>query len=334
MTVQNAEEKWEFVQREATRSMYANYKLGIADSWVKALAELITNSHQNYHDMFDDPKYPKSEKSAIIIIFADAGQERFVVRDYGTGIASDGNELKKLLLDYSGYIKKSHTPKGRSSFGRGMSDVLFRNKGYTNQIWSHKDGKCVAALAHWTDKGPTFSKDLTITDEQIKSEILEHGTQVTFHWDSKKEPRDFPSKKAMLDSISRYYELKNVLNDEQVDVVLLYVDGKETPKPKKLEFVNYQKSANQVGKEIGDIPLEIDPDYDIRIISAKIWRAKTALTQEKGESRTGGLSIEGEHGQVYDLTLFGHEKNYRHASVRIIGQVILSEDAKRYMDDY
>lgn len=334
MAVQKDKEKWDFVQKVATRSMLADYKLGIADSWVKALTELITNSHQNYHDMFNDPKYPKSEKSATIVIFADADQERFVVRDYGTGIARDGDELKELLLDYSGYIKKSHTPKGRSSFGRGMSDVLFRKKEYANQIWSHKDGKCVAVLARWTDKGPTFSKDLDITDEQIKSEIPEHGTQVIFHWNSKNESRDFPSKKAMLDSLSRYYELKNILNDEQVDVVLLYVDAKETPEPKKLEFVNYEKSANRIGKEIGDIPLEIDSNYNIKIISAKIWRANTVLTQEKGESRTGGLFIEGEHGQVYDLTLFEHEKNYRHASVRIIGQVILSEDAKKYMDDY
>ena len=121
---------WKFVQKEAARAMLANYKLGVADSWVKALTELVTNSHQNYQDMLNDPKFPKSSEKPRIVIFADAVNERFAVRDLGTGIAASGKELEKLLISYSGYIEQSHTPQGRSSFGRGMSDVLFRKKEY------------------------------------------------------------------------------------------------------------------------------------------------------------------------------------------------------------
>mgnify|MGYP001275984223 CR=1 FL=1 len=47
-------EDWEFTQKEAARSMLANYKLGIADSWIKALTEILTNSHQSFHSMMDD----------------------------------------------------------------------------------------------------------------------------------------------------------------------------------------------------------------------------------------------------------------------------------------
>ena len=59
---------WEFTQKEAARSMLANYKLGIADSWVKAITELLTNSHQNYHDMVNDPKFSISEKARSPVI--------------------------------------------------------------------------------------------------------------------------------------------------------------------------------------------------------------------------------------------------------------------------
>ena len=97
-------EKWEFTQREAARSMLANYKLGIADSWIKALTELVTNSHQNYHDMIDDPAYVISEKPTIVII-ANSVAETFTVLDHGTGIAGTGKELETLLMDYSAYIQ-------------------------------------------------------------------------------------------------------------------------------------------------------------------------------------------------------------------------------------
>ena len=325
-------EKWEFTQREAARSMLANYKLGIADSWIKALTELVTNSHQNYHDMIDDPAYVISEKPTIVII-ANSVAETFTVLDHGTGIAGTGKELETLLMDYSAYIQKSHTPKGRSSFGRGMSDVLFRKKEYTNSLIAIKNGNCIAAKAHWTDKGPTFSQDTTLTEKQILAELGEHGTSVTFNWNSNIEPQNFPTKKSILDSLSKYYELKTVLNDTEVDVILLYLDGKQTPEPKKLEFINADKNATLIDT-VTDIQLDIDPKYDIRIISANIFRSKIPLNQERGESRTGGLFVEGEHGQIFDLTLFDHEKNYRTAALRIIGDVILSEDAKRYMDDF
>ena len=91
-------EDWEFTQREAARSMLANYKLGIADSWIKAMTELITNSHQNYHDMIDDPEYTISEKPTIVI-YANGVDETFTVLDHGTGIAGSGKELKELLDD-------------------------------------------------------------------------------------------------------------------------------------------------------------------------------------------------------------------------------------------
>jgi len=299
----------------------------------------VTNSYQNYYDNWNELDLDNQKENPAIHIIANPDKEIFTIIDNGTGIAGDWNDLQNELKKYSEYIPKSHTVKGRSSFGRGMSDVLFRKGIYTNQILSLKNGKCLAANALWkTGKNnrtaPIFRVDDPVSDEKISSLIPKHGTQVTFHWASKHEKRKFPSKKEMLDKLSLYYELKNVLNDKKVDVFLLYLDGKENPDVKKLSFVNYEKNAEAIGKTLSNIPLSVDKNYDIRIISAKIWRTKNAiLDQERGESRTGGLFIEGEYGQIYDLTLFDQEKNYRDASLRIIGEVILSGDAKGYMDN-
>ena len=329
----------EFEQEEAGRSKLANYNLGVGDSWVKAITEIVTNSHQNYHDNWNELNLDDQTEKPAICIIANPDKEIFTLIDNGTGIARDMNELEGLLKKYSQFIPKSHTTTGRSSFGRGLSDVLFRRGIYTNQILSHKDGKCLAVYALWkteiNQRAPIFRIDNQISDNKIRSLIPQHGTQVTFHWASKHEKRNFPSKKEMLDRLSQYYELKNVLNDKKVDVFLLYLDGKKNPDIKKLEFVNYQKNAEPIGKTLSDIPLPIAEDYDIRIISARIWKTKNAvLNQEKGELRTGGLFIEGEYGQIFDLTLFDQERSYRDVSLRIIGEVILSKDAKRYMDNF
>ena len=103
-------EKWEFTQREAARSMLANYKLGIADSWIKALTELVTNSHQNYHDMIDNPKYTVSEKPTIVI-YANGVDETFTALDHGTGIAGSGKELQELLINKGVVVDKKRKKK-------------------------------------------------------------------------------------------------------------------------------------------------------------------------------------------------------------------------------
>lgn len=334
-----------FEQDRAGRAKLGDYNLGIGDSWVKAITEIITNSHQNYHQYWDKLGLDKEKGNPAIIIIADPHRETFTTVDYGTGIANDIKDLKRLIGKYSRFIKESHTVKGRSSFARGMSDVLFRTGKYRNLILSHKDGKCVAIDAYWKEKedgdqAPVFWPNKKVTESQILAELPKHGTRITFNWSNQHEKRKFPSKKEMLDSLQKYYELKNLLNDEKVDVLLYYLDSKEKPQPVKLEFINYHKNAEQVGKTLSEIPLAIDTsdlegEYNIRIISARMLRAKNViLNQSRGEERTGGLFVEGEHKQVYDLTLFEQERNYRDASLRMIGEVVLSEDAKRYMDDY
>ena len=332
-----------FSQTPAARTMLADYNQGIGDSYVKAITELLTNSHQNYHQYWKELGFDKQKQKPVISIVVDPVGQFFMMTDMGTGIAENMNDLAGLLEEYSSFIEKAHTIKGRSSFGRGMSDVLFRRGVYSNKIFSNKNGKCLAATAEWIDfkvKGklerrPTFTLDKKCSDDYIKEYVGEHGTCVLFRWEKQVEKYgEFPKKKEILDSLQKYYELKNVLNDEKIDINLYYIDSKD-PKPTKLTFVNYQKNASPIGKTLSDISLPINRDYDIRIISAKMLKTKNViLNQEEGEQRTGGLFIEGEHGQIFDLTMFGQEKNYQDASLRLIGEIILSEDAKRYMDNY
>ena len=227
----------EIEQGEDPTSKKTTYNEGIADSWVKALTELVTNSYQNYHENWDKLGFEKMKEKPTIDIIANAVSQTFTLKDSGTGIAGSKDDLAFLVGDYSQSLPESHTGKGRSSFGRGMSDVVFRtgkgNMTYKNDIICIKDGKCFAAQAYWKKEQDKFGrpkdrskfrKHPDWNDQSIKSTIGDHGTLVTFGWQTKNEKRPFPGRKEIIDSLSIYYELKNVLNDEKIDVVLWYMD--------------------------------------------------------------------------------------------------------------
>ena len=126
-----------FSQTPAARAMFADYNQGIGDSYVKAITELLTNSHQNYHQYWKELGFDKQKQKPVISIVVDPVGQFFMMTDMGTGIAENMNDLAGLLEEYSSFIEKAHTVKGRSSFGRGMSDVLFRRGVYSNKIFSN-----------------------------------------------------------------------------------------------------------------------------------------------------------------------------------------------------
>jgi hypothetical protein len=158
------------------------------------------------------------------------------------------------------------------------------------------------------------------------AKLPKHGTYVKFYWKEEAEGSRFPTKGEIRESLSKYYELKNILQDPSVDVLLEY-RGLSESNPEKLTFYTYDKT--QIGEQLKDIPLGIR-GHDIRILSATMYHAAPALSHEEGEGRTGGLYIEGEPGQVYDQTLFGYEYRYPSQVIHIVGEVVLSKSAKEY----
>ena len=70
-----------FEQDRAGRAKLGDYNLGIGDSWVKAITEIITNSHQNYHQYWDKLDLDKEKGNPAIIIIADPHRETFTTID-------------------------------------------------------------------------------------------------------------------------------------------------------------------------------------------------------------------------------------------------------------
>ena len=60
-----------FSQKHSGRAMLADYNQGIGDSWVKAITEIVTNSHQNYHQYWNELGLDKKKENPMIIIIAD-----------------------------------------------------------------------------------------------------------------------------------------------------------------------------------------------------------------------------------------------------------------------
>jgi hypothetical protein len=319
-------------QQESQRSRATSYRRG-AETYIKCLTELITNSHLAYAKMREAGSQVQGKP--IIKIIANQRGEYFEVYDYATGLAKNENELNKRLGWYSDVQEDVHTIKTRSMFGRGLSDVLFRQPAKEATILSHKEGVCLKITCRWDKKNG--GRDLQplleaiIAPDEVKEKLPVQGTYVKFYWSSRKEETGFPSKVELVTGLRRYYELKNILLDPSIDVILEYHDwnGKETKE--RLEFYTCVKSP--VGKELGGLALPVR-GYDVRVISAKMYRAAERLNQQKrAEARTGGLYVEGEHGQVYDLTLFGLEDSNPDVTQYLVGEIILSEDSKRYFQE-
>ena len=86
-----------FVQVDSGRSKLGNYNLGIGDSWVKAITEIITNSHQNYHQYWNELGLDKKKENPMITIIADPHRETFTTVDNGTGITEDLAGIESLI---------------------------------------------------------------------------------------------------------------------------------------------------------------------------------------------------------------------------------------------
>ena len=208
--------------------------------------------------------------------------------------------------------------------------------------------------------------------EKIEKIIPKSGTYVKFFWKEDVEGEIFPTKDKIKEMMGHYFELKNLLNNKNFTVFLEYVnkDGNKIKEPirfvqydfdeiktmsnRKLDIkipehlekfckvkgCNHEKSTHVESASTGEKKCNQctckefqKKKYDIKIISATLYKSKTQLNIENDEMRTQGLYIEGEHQQVYTMEFFGLEDKYPIEAPFIFGSVILSKDAKNYMMD-
>ena len=196
--------------------------------------------------------------------------------------------------------------------------------------------------------------------KKIESLIPNTGTYVKFWWKAEDEGDPFPTLDELKNNLGYYYELKNILSGNNFSYRIEYVDSKGNAINDKISFVKYNVTEiASMGKKPLKIKLEPEfynrckcwheqsdhsssgcnkctkcnghnNDYDISIISAKIFKSKTRLNKA-GETKTQGIYFEGEHGQMYCMeSLYDLDGKYIE-SIYFYVIVILSADAKNYM---
>ena len=163
--------------------------------------------------------------------------------------------------------------------------------------------------------------------------IPEHGTVISFPWRSAYEKNNpFPNEIDLERKLSKYFELKNVLNDEKIDVELIFQKADGTDYKTTLKFFDYKKE--ELTSQLDNVKLGIDfrkcqkctdentgrslytlkkhcdkckqqtIEEPLKIISAKTWKAVGTRLDLQGDERTAGIFIEGEFKQIFDLTFF------------------------------
>ncbi len=356
----------DFHQTDSTRRVLTDAMRG-AETFTKSLTEITLNSHESYRRLQKANGGNPLENS--VLIRADSRGEYFEVIDHFEGIAADENTGIK-ILSIKAKKQDSHTADSRSAMGRGMSDVLFRKLNVPSIIAWRKDGKTFAYQCVYEpdikDKDEyvrSFKDQRTINPqliERIEKLIPENGTYVKFSWAESDEQEPFPTKVEIKEHLGYYYELKNILSQNDFIFNLDYIEKDGTVEHDQINFVNYVTDEVAVlGKT--DLNITLDPEfakrckcwhkesehvssgcnqcknctgfnntYEISILSAKLYRSKSRLITE-GERQTQGIYFEGEHGQVYCMEpLFDLNQRYVDSPF-YYAIVVFSSDAKNYM---
>ena len=216
----------------------------------------------------------------------------------------------------------------------------------------------VRTFVDQTDQtSPHFNPELI---KKIEKLIPNTGTYIKFSWKQADEGESFPTLDEIKKSLGYYYELKNILSGNEFIYRVEYIDGQGNITNDTISFVKYDVTEiASMGKKTLKIKLRdefhkrckcwheqsehnssgcnvckkcngYNNDYDISIISAKIFKSKTRLNKA-GETQTQGVYFEGEHNQVYCLeNLYDLDGKYIE-SIYYYVIVVLSADAKNYM---
>lgn len=337
----------EFVpQRSSARGQRWQHKRG-SKTVAATLTELITNSHVSHVNLHRKNFQYESATQPFIEIEAWEDGEYFEVTDNAKGFAESYDKGIEILEDYEEQ-QETHTLENRSLFGRGLSDAVFSNDQMIPSYiaWKMKGGEYYQIKCHYkkikrrtragrtkVSSEPGFSR--SAVDARAKEKISHHGTYVKFHW--KRKHRPFLNFKTFRDQLIRYFELRNILSDipPRVKVSLVYHEKSGgTQIEKNLVHYFHKLEKDEFGQALRDRPLPLEDKTRVMIKEARMYLAREGVklvqTGLKDE-RTGGLYIEDEYGQIYDLTLFNKESESW--TSRLVGQVILSKEFKQLVLD-
>ena len=300
----------------AARFLKRHINKAIQRSYLKSLAEPITNSHDSYirleKDAMDRGDSKSAEAPKPILVYVDRGTKRIRVVDYAEGISRD--EMLEKFLEYG--EEKGGQEKGyrvRALFGQGLADVMFGQvRGVVHSI---KDGKYCYARFKWrkkSERGRLVERQVIDIPNNSAHATLEvrgqhhipppyNGTVAEFTFVN----APFPQEEKVVERLSNFYMLRLVNSDPGriVRAIFTEPDGRvcaEHP-------IRYSFPTGELLGEL-DTSFTYEDSSEVGVVG-KLYRFRSALTQsEAGEDREGGLLVfDGQ--SVFDLTLFGYDEN-------------------------
>jgi hypothetical protein len=329
----------------AGRRKKQNIRAGVT-TLVGGLTEAITNSDKSHQDLirfgykYEEEPFIKIEiwKKDDIVQVTDNAAGFCAKYDEDTKQFTFAESAEDGIEGFARYgeEKAVHTEKARNLFGAGLSDTILQDedKREGRITWKKPGGDTCS----FTFK-PVGEQDYLLADQspddETKKQVSDHGTCITFFWKRNRKP--IPDADDLREKIETWYELKNILNPKRknrVKIEIVYHDRRgNTTTINNLKHSYYKFEKKDLIKDIENETVNFERD-SFKIIKAnmKVVPDGTELEIESDrEKRTGGLYIEDENGNVFDLTLFGQGgKAY---SRRIIGTVVLTSDFKRLVQE-
>ncbi|MFA4891142.1 MAG: hypothetical protein WC604_02200 [Candidatus Gracilibacteria bacterium] len=273
----------------------------IKNNPILALIELITNSDDSYRRLEDSGF--KTDGKIIVELIRKHEKSEIRVIDNAEGF--DESTMDERVGGYGGDTSGfSETKAGRGYWGRGLKEAMIA-MGF-GSVESIKNGyfhTCKLEKLNYNRNDPV---KVTPTIRNY-SGIKENGTAITLKITNKKIR--IPQFETLKHSLEYYYSLRNIMNSNSREVILIEKKSRnEIKRKEKLSYI-LPKGDLYIRKAI---PLT---EFEGAKIELEMYRATEPLSgyDDEGPLRENGVLICSK-GAIFDLTLTRKFEGNAHAS--------------------
>lgn len=298
--------KWTAIYETTPDFLREQAKQSCGEHPLFALVELITNSNEAYNKL--DARGVKHRGKIIIDIYPHHGRSKYVVTDFASGLDEKdiAEKVKKIGGDQSDLTQEIG---GRSFYGRGLKESLI-NFGY-GEIKSIKNNKLFKATSldvELTYEGST--NVFQVDRDELGAKSDENCTRIILVA-FRKHIQKTPQYENLKELLTKYFELRDILQNKLREVVLRYHKGISIVE----ERLVYNPISATKHREV-KIELKDFPKADILL---EIYEAQKDIPaiQEKYLCERGFLICS--KNAIHAIEYFGLQ--YHSALVRLFGRI-------------
>lgn len=253
-------------------------------SWVMGFVELVLNSI----DAYRRNNIPK----AVVYVTLDREKNTISVRDAANGM--NAQTMKSKILEVGSENTDTSTLV-RGMMGRGAKDISILGDTY---FYSIKDGKFSACVIDHSMMAAMIAEDAEITDEiRTLYGIPLTGTKVEIHLNEFNSLTNI-SNERLLDDIRKDYLLRNILQDDSIEIRATVI-GNSDPLEVKDLLIKY---VPMPAKKIVDIKYEV-PGYEGIDATFTLYKTTMPMPDPKSDRKLEyGILIYSD-GAVYECSM-------------------------------